>query len=1094
MVKKVLVVLLAIMVVWSLAFAIDLKKAHKPGEVKKKFKRIGFIAPDGTNLQLNHKRIISSPLKNLGVKPGKALSDAQPVKTVPTVKGLPSTQSFVDYIQYFDWPPDAGFIFGPTDSVAVWFRPVTQCSLLSVLIIFHDAAVGHTYNIEVRRVAPHLDGVYDFRYGTEDGGQDMTQFDQNWTGRLMGSYALAVPAANQWIEIPVDAFGFAPEDKDLGLHDFAVMWQFPEDTDPNGAELWADLPTPFNHHGFKWYHNGHPSLNGAVGWVARYNFSIIAKVLYYGDPPPVIKNMNDWADQYNSINPGPYEVHATVTDLGTDVFHGYVRRVALIMDNDDDPYNAPNDTVWVYDDQPGGTELDSVDVSYDIPNPGVGNSVYYWWYAEDNGAENAADTTAKTHVTVSQKFHFTVREKNPNANILLVDDSGGQGLVSQYTSALDAFGYVYDLWDTEDGDSTSLDILSLYPTVIWFTGTANGGWFDALTETQIAPYLDNGGNLFFSSSDFVGIREGFSGDQWTTWTTPSDPFVVNYLKVDQILDDANATRGDIGMSSDTLYKGIPGTLTEALVDSFEADMADYGYYDWSGEVLPAEGTTVLQVFSEDIGDWDETAGYIYQGTYNLVYLPWCFESIHDINVRMELLSDFLGGVFGENAAPVFANFDGSRYSVVGNGPFPVTIDVWDNDGSVTSVELGYSIDGGDWTWIPMQPTQGGNIQANMQTYTAEIPALTPQDTSVAYTVRATDDMGTTRYHTEVFWFERVDFSIDNPGGLLVVSDDPYEWWHGVNLDHYLTNVLDAMGVNYDFWDSDALGMMDSKTVLNNYHTVMWVGYADWDPVMPFSSHDNTLSEFLDNGGNLFFSSEEMLGTWTNWTDVDFSPGDFPYDYLGVQWVGNDFGYDTLNTKIDPSAAAITDGLDTLVYLHNIGPFDIFSDLVDPRGYPDNITAKLPFFGWLTQYGMYYYAGVAYDNVVFLPFCAAMLDSTDRATLFNNVLNYFGTPVSISKERVTIPKEFAISQNYPNPFNPVTHFSIDIPKTSKVKLVVYNMLGQKVRTLVDKQMEPGRYRITWDGRDDSGAKVASGVYFYRFETPTLVTSKKMVLLK
>jgi hypothetical protein len=60
--------------------------------------------------------------------------------------------------------------------------------------------------------------------------------------------------------------------------------------------------------------------------------------------------------------------------------------------------------------------------------------------------------------------------------------------------------------------------------------------------------------------------------------------------------------------------------------------------------------------------------------------------------------------------------------------------------------------------------------------------------------------------------------------------------------------------------------------------------------MPYSTADNSLSEFVAGGGYMLFSSEEVLGTLTDWADVSFSPGDFVYDVLGVGWVGNDYGY------------------------------------------------------------------------------------------------------------------------------------------------------------------------------------------------------------
>jgi flagellar hook assembly protein FlgD len=103
------------------------------------------------------------------------------------------------------------------------------------------------------------------------------------------------------------------------------------------------------------------------------------------------------------------------------------------------------------------------------------------------------------------------------------------------------------------------------------------------------------------------------------------------------------------------------------------------------------------------------------------------------------------------------------------------------------------------------------------------------------------------------------------------------------------------------------------------------------------------------------------------------------------------------------------------------------------------------------------------------------------------------------ESVTLPKNFSLAQNFPNPFNPVTtikfkvqssKFKVPLPATLKI----YNLLGQKVRTLVDELKATGEYEVVWDGKDDNGQKVGSGIYFYQLKTGESSESKKMVLLK
>jgi len=94
----------------------------------------------------------------------------------------------------------------------------------------------------------------------------------------------------------------------------------------------------------------------------------------------------------------------------------------------------------------------------------------------------------------------------------------------------------------------------------------------------------------------------------------------------------------------------------------------------------------------------------------------------------------------------------------------------------------------------------------------------------------------------------------------------------------------------------------------------------------------------------------------------------------------------------------------------------------------------------------------------------------------------------------IPAEFDLSQNYPNPFNPTTSISYQIPSDANVMLTIYNVLGQEIRTLVNTTQEAGYYSTNWDGFDDAGVKVSSGVYFYQLVTPESKMTKKMVLMK
>jgi hypothetical protein len=93
-----------------------------------------------------------------------------------------------------------------------------------------------------------------------------------------------------------------------------------------------------------------------------------------------------------------------------------------------------------------------------------------------------------------------------------------------------------------------------------------------------------------------------------------------------------------------------------------------------------------------------------------------------------------------------------------------------------------------------------------------------------------------------------------------------------------------------------------------------------------------------------------------------------------------------------------------------------------------------------------------------------------------------------------PSGFSLSQNYPNPFNPVTNFRFNVPASAHVRIEIFNLLGQRVATILDKEMKPGVYVADWDGKNDRGRSVSSGIYFYRMQAGDFSEMKRMVLLK
>jgi hypothetical protein len=104
-----------------------------------------------------------------------------------------------------------------------------------------------------------------------------------------------------------------------------------------------------------------------------------------------------------------------------------------------------------------------------------------------------------------------------------------------------------------------------------------------------------------------------------------------------------------------------------------------------------------------------------------------------------------------------------------------------------------------------------------------------------------------------------------------------------------------------------------------------------------------------------------------------------------------------------------------------------------------------------------------------------------------------TPVDID-ETASLPFVTQLADNYPNPFNATTKLNFSLKQAGDITLEIYNVLGQKINTLVDGKMDAGHHSIVWDGKNDAGDIVSSGVYFYKLTTDDYTSSRQMTLLK
>ena len=146
-------------------------------------------------------------------------------------------------------------------------------------------------------------------------------------------------------------------------------------------------------------------------------------------------------------------------------------------------------------------------------------------------------------------------------------------------------------------------------------------------------------------------------------------------------------------------------------------------------------------------------------------------------------------------------------------------------------------------------------------------------------------------------------------------------------------------------------------------------------------------------------------------------------------------------------------------------------------------------------GIFYEQGT-YKTIAASSFFGAMGDGIDentKASLMANYLEFLYENVNAGNNVIALGTH--LGANYPNPFNPITTIKFTTDSTGKnTELIIHNIRGQKVKTLVNEKLDAGNHSVIWNGTDDNGEVVSSGVYFYRLNSGRYTSVKKMILMK
>jgi len=338
----------------------------------------------------------------------------------------------------------------------------------------------------------------------------------------------------------------------------------------------------------------------------------------------------------------------------------------------------------------------------------------------------------------------------------------------------------------------------------------------------------------------------------------------------------------------------------------------------------------------------------------------------------------------------------------------------------------------------------------------------------------------------------VTFGLDVQLGatqILLVDDDG-----GASDETGYAEIFGRMRLPYDVWDKSAAGS-PTPVDLADYETVVWMTGNSSTKGGTFTTADVTAMEtFLNSAGD----RNLVVACLTAAEQLNNLAPDFMSNYLHANLIG----FETASCFDGLASSPIGEG--------------VRYTLDGTAGLPGTTSLIAPVNGGLdafvltdesgdTEYGT---CGVTYSgayHTVFLTFPLEFVDNeaaesgfTRADDLIHRTLTFFGrgqtTDVKDRPDHL-LPGDFMLAQNYPNPFNPTTTitYRLGAGKPELTNLSVFNLLGQKVTTLVDEVQGAGDYSVTWDGRA-GGEEVASGVYFYRLTRGNSDQSRKMIFIK
>lgn len=323
----------------------------------------------------------------------------------------------------------------------------------------------------------------------------------------------------------------------------------------------------------------------------------------------------------------------------------------------------------------------------------------------------------------------------------------------------------------------------------------------------------------------------------------------------------------------------------------------------------------------------------------------------------------------------------------------------------------------------------------------------------------------------------------------------------------LLNTIDigtsAVTRDIQFYNTDPIDTLDAMLVLRGSRLDVYGLTSDWAATLVGSAQatSTVLDAIVIDSFLVFSSADKQLHGYKIFSDFTL------YHWWTISTMEPLYNLVATGPRHDPDGSPLPElllgfsGAD--MYTIDIPGRDV-ATIELTKTYPMDIDASMVFANGLYTVGDYGMGllDLAYDPPQLvdqwgLPGHHISIDSGRIAISDSSAIHLY--PLALTGSGLLEPQSTGVEdsrlrQNYPNPFNPRTNIDYYLPEAAPVRITILNVLGQTVATLVDREETPGHHTTTWNGVDDSGEPVASGVYFYRLSTPDRVETKKMVVLK